>query len=70
MSTQKEQKVGRKAMQNDDLEHFVKSETECCICSSPLVSQHEIDYLNLKIDETLECTQCKIVLKNTTSTLH
>ena len=70
MSIQKEQKSIRDMIHGEDLEHFIKSETECCICTTPLLAQHEINYMTLEIHETLYCTQCQVTLKNTTSTLH
>lgn len=70
MSTVKEPKSLHIEARNEDLEHFIKSETECCLCGAALLSKHEIDYMTLKIHETLECAQCKVTLKNTTNTLH
>ncbi len=70
MSTLKEQKIIDQTIHNEDLEHFIKSETECCICSTPLLSKHEINYMTLQIHETLDCPQCNVTLKNTTNTLH
>lgn len=70
MSVQKEQKNINEMIRGEDLEHFIKSETECCICTTPLLSKHEINYMTLEIHETLDCPKCQVTLKNTTSTLH
>ncbi len=57
-------------LHSEELEHFIKTETECCLCNSPLVSKQNVDYMALQIHETLECAKCQITLKNCTSTLH
>ncbi|MCC6138079.1 MAG: hypothetical protein IT287_05565 [Bdellovibrionaceae bacterium] len=70
MSTYKEQKKLNEEVHSEDLEHFIKSETECCMCATPLLSKHNVDYMTLQIHESLDCPNCKITLKNTTNTLH
>lgn len=70
MAAEKYAKDLAEEIHNEELEHFIKTETECCLCNSPLVSKHEVDYMTFQIHETLECAKCQITLKNSTSTLH
>lgn len=70
MAAEKQAKEWAEQLHNEELEHFIKTETECCLCNSSLLSKHEVDYMTLQIHETLECPKCEITLKNSTSTLH
>lgn len=70
MAAEKHNREILEELYQESLEHFVKSENECCLCGASVVAKHEVDYMTLQIHETLDCMNCKVTLKNTTSTLH
>lgn len=70
MAAEKLDKTLNEELRQDQLEHFVRTETECCLCGSPVLAKHDVNYMTLQIHETLDCVHCKVTLKNTTNTLH
>lgn len=44
-------------------EQFLMEELSCCLCGHDLHFTHEVDYKDLKVQESAACPKCQIVLR-------
>ncbi len=48
-------------MQNH--EAFIMEECTCCLCGHDLHFEHQVDFIDLKVQESAACPKCQIVLR-------